>query len=221
MRVPRPRWIDEVSVGFKRPRPFALKIAENTVVIPLRDFTDSQEIADRTREYPLRVWIKPIDRIIEGVIGIIPAKVPILVEQESPISEVQEVAPEKRPLLNLTKISVPQLASVLTGLRRVTHGPMRLLIKGVRQKRSKGRGARRKESVDFVKQALCVIVFSLELGGKVQSQISGSQNRWIGKARLARDEYPEISSQLRNRYEELKTRYAHQARRMREGRQTK
>jgi hypothetical protein len=48
LRLPKRRWADEVFVGFreKSMRGYSVKVAENTVVIPLRDFGDAQELQD-------------------------------------------------------------------------------------------------------------------------------------------------------------------------------
>ena len=156
-------------------------------------------MADRTEQHCFKVWIKD-DRVDGRVIAIVSAK------------------DKERPLLNLAGISAPRLASVLTRLSRVTHGPLHLLIKEVRQKHSGGRSARRAKSVEFAKQALCVIALSLELGGEEQSEILGPKNRWTAKVRLARDKFPEVISQLQNHYEELKTGHIHWARRVRDER---
>ncbi|MBI3951927.1 MAG: hypothetical protein HY314_15880 [Acidobacteria bacterium] len=209
LRLPRRRWVDRVLVGFEQPkaRSYTAKVMEKTVAIPLRDFGDSQKVGNRTQEHSFKVWIKRDDGLVEKVIAFIPAELLTTVRQEFPISR-----------LNLAKISIPRLASVLAGLRRVTRGPLRLLIKEVHHEHPKGRAARRAESVEFVKKALCVIAFSLELGGEEQSQILSVKNHWIVKARCARDEFPEVMSRLRNRYEKLKTGRAHQAGSMRERR---
>ena len=43
VRLPRPRWIDAVLVGFEqaRSRRFTLKVTENTIPVPFREFTDT------------------------------------------------------------------------------------------------------------------------------------------------------------------------------------
>jgi hypothetical protein len=207
--LPRRRWVDRVFVGFEQPkaRSYTAKVMERKVAIPLCDFGDSQEVGDRTQEHLLKVWIKRDDGLVEKVIAIIPAEPPVTVEQESPISR-----------LNLYKIPAPGLASVLAGLRRVTRGPLRGLIKEVRYGYPRRRAAHSAESEEFIKKALCVIALSLDLGAEKQSQILGLKNRWTARAHLAKDEFPEVISQLRNRYEKLKTRRARQASRIREKR---
>lgn len=207
--LPRRRWVDRVLVGFEQPRArtFTAKVMERMITIPLRDFGDSQEVEDCTQEHLLKVWIKCDDGVGEAVIAIIAAEPPVIVRQGSTISR-----------LNLYKIPAPGLASVLAGLRRVTHGPLRGLIKEVRYGYPRRRAAHPAESEEFIKKALCVIALSLDLGAEKQSQILGLKNRWTARAHLAKDEFPEVISQLRNRYEKLKTRRARQASRIREKR---
>jgi len=78
VRLPRPRWIDAVSVGFDQPksRRFAVKVTENTVSVPLRDFADSQEVGDRLHKHHLMVWIKRNGRSVEGIVAVTPGEVP-------------------------------------------------------------------------------------------------------------------------------------------------
>jgi len=70
LRLPKCRYTDCVTVGFQRARSreFALKVGENMLAIPLRDFSDSQEIAGRTVSHSLTVWLKVNDNEYECAI---------------------------------------------------------------------------------------------------------------------------------------------------------
>lgn len=70
LRLPRCRYTDCVTVGFQRAksREFTLKVVENTLAIPLRDFSDSQEISVRTITHSLTVWLKVNDNEYECVV---------------------------------------------------------------------------------------------------------------------------------------------------------
>jgi ribosomal protein S9 len=71
LRFPKRRWTDRVLVGFDRSkaRDYPVKVAEETVAIPLRNFESSQEVGDRTQQHRFKVWIERR----EGVIAVIPA----------------------------------------------------------------------------------------------------------------------------------------------------
>lgn len=204
LRLPRRRWVDAVSVGFERSkaRQFSMKVTEKMLTIPLREFGDSTEVGDREQEHFLKVWIERADGLVEGVIAIIPAKQSTRIEQESPISEAKEVC-EKRALLNPSMISAPRLATVLTSLRKVTSGPLLVLIKEARKAYPRAHAACRAGSVEFAKNALCVIALALELRGEEQSRILSLKKHWRIKAGLARDEFPEIMNRVRKRYKDI------------------
>ncbi len=103
-------------------------------------------------------------------------------------------------------IPAPRLATVLTCLRRKRGGPLRLLLKEVRQRYSSNSTARKAESVEFKRYALCMIALTLEL----TPNIPGLKKRCAVRAQLAAKSFPEIMDRLRNRYEELRSNRARQ-----------
>jgi len=197
LRLPRRRWVDKVLVGFEQPkaRPYDVKVTEKTIAVPFREFGDSKEVGDLTKEHSLKVWLERDNGRGEVVVAGIPADKPI----KMPI--------EKKTLLNLDMIPASRLASMLTRLRRETVGPLRVLIKEVRQKYFRECTARKAESVEFKRYALCMIALTLELA----PQIPGFNNRYAVRAQLSRDEFPEIMNRLRNRYKEISTSRAYRA----------
>ena len=79
LRLPRKRWTDRVFVGFEqsRARPYAVKVTEKEISVPLRDFGDCQEMRDRDRDQFLNIWIERDGE--PGIVAIIPAsKGPVL-----------------------------------------------------------------------------------------------------------------------------------------------
>ena len=56
VKLPRPRWVDQVRVGFSesKARYYAVKVTEDTVVVPLRDFEVSPE------RNQLRLWVPDV-----------------------------------------------------------------------------------------------------------------------------------------------------------------
>jgi len=75
LRLPKRRWTDKVMVGFERSRarPYAVKVTEKEISIPLRDFCDSRELSERDRDHFLNIWIKSDSELIEGIVAIISA----------------------------------------------------------------------------------------------------------------------------------------------------
>lgn len=57
LRFPREQWVSKVYAGFEQPkaRSYHVKATEHTIAVPLRDFGDSEEVADRTQKYPFKV----------------------------------------------------------------------------------------------------------------------------------------------------------------------
>lgn len=75
LRLPGRRWVDEVLVGFEpsKSRPYNVRVTEETVAIPLREYSDCAEVGDKTRRYNLRLWIQRNHRDIEGTVAFLPA----------------------------------------------------------------------------------------------------------------------------------------------------
>lgn len=74
LRFPKTRWVDKISVGFQRAkaRSYPVRVMERTLALPLREFADTEEVADRAREHQLRVWIER-NGVFEMVVAILPA----------------------------------------------------------------------------------------------------------------------------------------------------
>ena len=74
LRFPKTRWVDKISVGFQdaKARSYPVRVMERTLALPLREFADTEEVADRAREHQLRVWIER-NTIFETVVAILPA----------------------------------------------------------------------------------------------------------------------------------------------------
>ena len=75
LRLPQRRWTDRVIAGFEqsRARPYAVKVTEKEISIPLRDFGDCQEMRDRDRDQFLNIWIERNSELVQGIVAIIPA----------------------------------------------------------------------------------------------------------------------------------------------------
>lgn len=186
LRFPKPRWTDRVFVGFQQTkwRELAPKVAESTIAVPLRDFSDSLELSDRTIDHFLRVWMKVNNVFHEAALAIIAA-------------DMVEGA------LDLVHISACHLARVLTTLKGATRGPMRQLLKGVRRQYRRARRSVTGRNVDFVKDALCTIAVFLQETESRHSAVPKLATRWKSKARLASREFPETTRQVWRRYREL------------------
>jgi len=75
-RLPKPRWAAYLFIGFQRgkSREYAPTVAESTIWIALRDFSDSQELADRTKDRALRVWVQIGTAVYEATVGTVAAE---------------------------------------------------------------------------------------------------------------------------------------------------
>ncbi len=75
LKLPRRRWIDRILVGFEQPRArtYTVKVGEETVTIPLRDFGDFKEMSETEQEHNLKLWIERDRAVYESTIGLIPA----------------------------------------------------------------------------------------------------------------------------------------------------
>jgi hypothetical protein len=186
LRFPKPRWTDQVFVGFQKTkrREYALKVQESTIAVPLRDFSDSQELADGTRDYSLRVWVTVNGAFYEAAVATVRA-------------EMMEGT------LDIARISPCRLARFLTTLHGVTSGPLRQLLKEVRRRYRRPRRAPAGRNTEFVKEALCTVAVFLQLAEDGQSVTPKSASRWRSKARVAGREFPETMRQIWRRYREL------------------
>lgn len=75
LHLPRRRLVDKVLVGFEqsKARAYNVKVTEKTIAIPLRDFGDSEEVADRTQEHRLMIWIEHDAKPMGGAVAVLPA----------------------------------------------------------------------------------------------------------------------------------------------------
>jgi len=189
IQFPTPRWTDGVLVGFKQEnrRSYRMKVTERTLQIPLRDFSDSQQLTDRTTEHLLTIWVNVDGAFCEAAVATLPA----------------EDVPDT---LDITHIPAYRLAAVLTTLRRATRGPLRQLLKEVRRHYRRARRSRPERNDEFKKEGLCAIAVFLQLAGSRQSIIPKGVSRWRSKARLGRHEFPETAREVWGRYNELENR---------------
>lgn len=90
-RLPRRRWVNKISVGFRQQtaRSYEVKVMEETVAVPLRDFGDSEKMIDSTEQY-LKIWIEHNGTWKDGVVAFIPAPQPKIVSPPP-----QTVSPSK------------------------------------------------------------------------------------------------------------------------------
>ena len=196
LRLPRQRWVGQIFVGFEhlKARRYEVKVTDKTVGIPLRDFGDSPEVGDRKGEYPLKVWIAPNEsRVNEGATGIIRAEQP----------------KRRGPTRDFFEIPLPRLATLLTRLRRIASGPLRVLIKEIYHDRPRPRAKHSLDLVEFRKQALCLVAVVLEELEMKGLQFHRLKKRYVEKAHVAKDNHPETMSEIRSRYERLSTESVH------------
>ena len=185
LRLPKPRWADSVLVGFQpeKQREYALKVAERTLAIPLRDFSDTPALAERTKDCTLKVWVNGN----EAVIAVVPAET-------------------SEEILDISHIRAHYLAKTLTRLRAVTRGSLRQLLKEVRRRYRRPAYSIGGQNVEFVKEALCAVAVLLQLADIQQPLAPKAASRWKRKARLAGKEFPDTMRQVWRRYRELEGR---------------
>lgn len=75
LRFPRRCWTDRILVGFERSRarPYVVKVTDKEIAIPLREFGECREVAERDRDHLLNIWIQRDRELVEGVVAIIRA----------------------------------------------------------------------------------------------------------------------------------------------------
>lgn len=192
IRFPHPRWIRTCHVGFEQvaSRCFTVKVAENMIVVPFREFADTYEITERAKDQHLKIWIQYDDKLQEGTLVTISA-------------DSFTAKPNTEIKLNPVVISRVRLVAALTRLCRRTRGPLRVLLKEVRREYYRGYRVLQVESVEFVKKGFCVIAIYLELCEGNHSQPLWVKKLWITRARVAREKYPDTISFLKDRYKAL------------------
>lgn len=184
LRFPNSRWAHSVFVGFQagRRREYVLKVSENAIAIPLRDFSDCQELASPSEGHDLKVWLDVDGNSYEAVIGTLPAE---FLESH----------------LHLGKCPASRLASALTALHRLSRGSLRQLAKEVRRNYRKRGHLTADHNLHFQEEALCVIALFFEL--EAPPAAPKRLNRYRRKTRLASKQFPETMRQVWRRYKEL------------------
>jgi hypothetical protein len=182
LRLPKPRWTNCVFAGFQpeQRRPYALRVTEQIVGIPLRDFSDAPALADRTKDCALKVWISGS----EGVIATIPG-------------EPAEMT------LDVNQISPCRLAHTLTLLHATSRGPMRRLIKETRRRYRRPWRPSAGHNTEFVWSALCVLAVILQEADSTPLSAPSVALRWKPMARLAAKQFPDAMQQAWRRLREL------------------
>jgi len=79
MKLPRPRWISKIDVGFNRDRsrPYNVEVEKKEVAIPLRDFCDAEEIENKQEEFAMKIWVSPEEtQTYEAIVLKLPTELP-------------------------------------------------------------------------------------------------------------------------------------------------
>lgn len=136
IRLPKRRWIPSLRAGFEyaRSRPYDIRVTNRSAAIPLREFGDSPELSDNSRERPFTVWCQVRKQPAECIIATLPAQ----------------------PRFDYSKVAT-ELAKRLTQLRNRPVGPHRTLIKEIRKGYPGRRQASKPKGQAFVKRSLCLL----------------------------------------------------------------
>lgn len=85
VRLPRPRWVRKIEVGFDRAkrRPYQVEVEKKEIAIPLRDFCDTREIENRQEESRIMIWVQAEGpKLDEAVIAKVPAEQAIPIQKQ-------------------------------------------------------------------------------------------------------------------------------------------
>jgi hypothetical protein len=188
-RLPKRRWTEHVFVGFSSGtrRRYEVRTTERIVAIPLRDFCDSKELGDRSKNQFLRAWL-----IVGGR------------HHEADIARIPADSSERD--FDIRCVPAARVARVLTELRHLTSGPLRLLLKEVRREYRRPRGPSANRNDEFVKRGLCMIAVFLQLAEAHKLPIPKLARRWKATAQLASRGLPESMRDVWNRYAKLEGR---------------
>jgi hypothetical protein len=184
LRFPKPRWANSVFVSFQagRRREYLLKVSQDAVAVPLRDFSDCQELERLSESHDLKVWLCREGNSYEATIGTLPAD---LLDAH----------------LDLTKCSASRLASSLTSLHRLNLGALSQLAREARCSYCSTSHGARDVGLRFREEALCVIALFFDV--ETLPVVPRRLNRYRPRARLASKEFPEAMRQVWRRYREL------------------
>lgn len=182
LRLPKPRLVAAVSAGFnqERSRKFPVRVTDNAVGIPLRDFSAAQELEYQGSEREFKVWFEIEGRTHHATVAVLPAQ-------------------EDTEVLDVIAIPAHRLATLMTRLRRRTRGRTRLLIKEVRKEYRRQRRSQPARNCDFIKESLCLIAVLMEENRHERQLSSLLSERWKKRANLARREFPDLVHYLRGR----------------------
>ena len=187
-RLPRPRWVKEIRVGFERwkTRAYYVEVAKREVAVSLSHFEGAQELEDQAREYMLKLWIKDdASQDVSVVVAVIPATQPALIETGRARSDVRRMRNYLKRLGH-----------------RIQDSALRQMISETREKWSAS--SPRSETGSYRIETSCVIVLAWENFRANGIKPLGHRKRWLRRFVGLAANHPDTMQEIREKYETLK-----------------
>lgn len=194
VRLPTASFAREVRVGVEPDRSLALRpIAGRSreLQLPLRNLGRFSELADRTANVELKLWI-----LADG--GGSTDRWEVAVARMCAAQSITEPGP--RDALWLKALNPVHVMTLLTDLRHTCGGGHKRMIDQLRREHyNPGRRRRHRDRVqreDFLRMALCVLALIIE---EHAASHAGSlvAARWARRAQLARTAFPDVFESVR------------------------
>lgn len=195
IRLPRPRWAEELRIGFQgsRSRSVHLGASERECVIQLRDLGEARDLEEQAAAR-LSIWVVPHGRTaerLEGVVGVLP-EVGVSLQDDGFLRSLRQLKPRL-------------LMAVLTRVRTACNVPLRHMIRELRSesyeripKRQRGAACE-----SFVKEGLCLLALAIEQLEVQKMRRMTLPERWLRRARAAQVHFPGVMSAVRSRRREI------------------
>jgi hypothetical protein len=192
-RLPRPRWTDEIQVGFEwlKARTYPVEVAAQEIVVPLSDFEGAMEVEDRASEHQLKLWVER--EAAQSPSGAVVARIPaIQTAASAPLRQGRLRSDLRRGRKYLRRLS-----------RRTRDSALRELIQRFRARFVPTATEPLPHSLRA--EMACLIALAWEVLKAEAVQPPSRRKRWLRRLVRAAGGQAETMERLREDYERLKS----------------
>ncbi|MEW5798567.1 MAG: hypothetical protein AB1728_06135 [Bacteroidota bacterium] len=192
IRFPKPRWTNEIRIGFDkgRSRTYSIEVSKNTLDIPLNHLEGVSQLEDSSQVHPLFLWL---DESQEQTVAFLST------EQKKPVTI-------QRKSKTLIKLNLKRLIKYLNRLDRSVKDDSLSIMLDECKKKWISPGVRRHRDTYEIETA-CLISLSWNLLKANKMKVIGRRKGWIRAYTKIADSNTSFYSLTVQRYKALKNGY--------------
>lgn len=192
IRFPKPRWTNEILIGFDkgRSRTYPIEVSKNTVDIPLNHLEGMSQLEDSSQVHPLFLWL---DESQEQTVAFLST------EQRKPVT----IQRKSKTLINL---NLKRLIKYLNRLDHSVKDDSLSIMLGECKKKWMSPGVRQHRDTYEIETA-CLISLSWNLLKANKMKVIGRRKGWIRAFTKIADSHPSFFSFTVQRYKALRSGY--------------